>query len=59
MPPQEIWHHAERLERWFEKIKADRESKYKTAPNGDAYEEVPGAETVEFDVADELRELRS
>lgn len=58
MPPQHIWHHSAELDAWFERVKADRERKYSTAPNGDQWEEVPGAETVDFDVSDELRELR-
>lgn len=59
MPPQNIWHHGAELDAHFERVKADRERKYSTtAPSGEQWEEVPGAETLEFDVSDDVRELR-
>lgn len=56
-PPPEIWHHNERLTEWFDRIKAERKQKYSSNSN-EEWESVPGTETVEFDIADEIKELR-
>jgi hypothetical protein len=56
-PPQEIWHHQERLKEWFERIKGERERKYSSNPQDD-WEPVPGTETIEFDVSDDVKSLR-
>lgn len=58
VPPQEIWHHGAELDAWFERVKAERERKYSASPTGEQWEDVPGGETVEFDVARELHEAR-
>lgn len=57
MPPQEIWHHNERLEAWFDKLKTDREQKY--ASSGQEFESVPGTETIEYDLSEEIKQLSS
>lgn len=56
-PPENIWHHSERLKEWFDRIKAGRDSRHSSRPD-DEWETVPGSQTVDFDHGEELRELR-